>query len=94
MDELYNVRQKRRTSSIFILSYCYLHSFHHFHCAGSHYISGIQENKSLHEVHEAPVTPFTACIGNLYQLDPVCTVFVEKVPLEPTDMIFLHFEKF
>ncbi|GBO19475.1 hypothetical protein AVEN_70730-1 [Araneus ventricosus] len=33
-------------------------------------------NKSLHEVqNETPVTPFIACIGNRYQLDPVCTVY-------------------
>ncbi|GBN40828.1 Organic cation transporter protein [Araneus ventricosus] len=47
-------------------------------------------------------------LGNPQPLDPVCTVFVEKVPLEPTiplndalhtwfssfSKIFLHFEKF
>ncbi|CAL1299229.1 unnamed protein product [Larinioides sclopetarius] len=43
-----------------------------------------EENKSLHEVQdEAPLTPFIACIGNPYQMDPVCTVLVEKVPFEP-----------
>ncbi|GBM69545.1 hypothetical protein AVEN_219180-1 [Araneus ventricosus] len=56
-------------------------------------------NKSLHEVqNEAPVTPFIAGIGNPYQLDPVCTVFVEKTPLEPmialNDAIHTWFSSF
>ncbi|GBN30605.1 hypothetical protein AVEN_162487-1 [Araneus ventricosus] len=58
-----------------------------------------EENKSLHEVqNEAPVTPFIACIGNPYQLDPVCTVFVDKAPLEPmiplNDAIHTWFSSF